>query len=226
MPKTKQSLEQRFWSKVEKTSTCWNWLGFTAGYGFFNNQGRMIRAHRFAFELIKGKIPENLVLDHLCRNRACVNPDHLEAVTSKINILRGIGIAAQKAKQTHCKRGHLLAGDNLSSYEAKKGKRRCKICEALKEKAYYQTHKEQEKARTKAYWQNHKEQRKDYDKAYYQTHKEQKKAYDKARYQSHNAKSEISKRLKLDEFLTISKPDRTAICATSPKLGTYRERDI
>lgn len=106
---------ERFWSKVEKTDTCWLWTGSLAsgGYGSFNYKYKHYRAHRLSYEQIRGEIPKGLVLDHLCRVRSCVNPDHLEAVTHRVNILRGIGGSAVNAKKTHCKNGHLLSGDNL-----------------------------------------------------------------------------------------------------------------
>ena len=84
----------------------------------------MVYAHRVAYEIIKGKIPDGLDLDHLCRNKVCVNPDHLEAVTRRENLMRGNTIIAKEVKQTHCKRGHPLSGNNLYFY----GFRRCKKC--------------------------------------------------------------------------------------------------
>src|SRR5947209_2044527 len=86
------SIEQRIWSKVEKTASCWNWNGSKLrGYGLFrvHSPQSMTYAHRFVYESIVGPIPEGLELDHLCRNPSCVNPDHLEAVPHKVNVLRG-----------------------------------------------------------------------------------------------------------------------------------------
>ena len=81
----------RFWNKVHKTETCWNWTGakFTNGYGCFHVDGQSVGAHRVSYEFSNGPIPLDLVIDHLCRNRICVRPDHLEAVTSVINVKRG-----------------------------------------------------------------------------------------------------------------------------------------
>lgn len=122
-----QTPEERFWPKVEKTDNCWTWKGAKSnGYGLFGYNGKVIPAHRFAYELLKRKIPEGFVLDHLCRNHSCVNPDHLEITTDKINILRGIGACAKNAIKTHCKRGHEFTEE--STHLCTSGSRRCRTC--------------------------------------------------------------------------------------------------
>ena len=120
----------RFWPKVKAVpSGCWEWMATLdrAGYGRFWLKGtRQVFAHRFAYELVKGKIPEGLQIDHLCREHKCVNPDHLEAVTSRVNLLRGIGIPAREAQQTACIHGHSFTPEN--TYLDRQGHRSCNIC--------------------------------------------------------------------------------------------------
>lgn len=118
-----------FWSRVEMTDTCWPWMGTTStgGYGSVSIKGKTYRTHRLAYELAKGSVPAGLVLDHLCHNPCCVNPDHLEPVTNQENVLRGIGPSAQHAKKTHCVRGHELTPDNLYTRPTRKW-RECRQC--------------------------------------------------------------------------------------------------
>jgi hypothetical protein len=124
---------ERFWEKVDKTGSCWTWGGCNngTGYGIFGcrrgGKWKMVYAHRWAFEKMRGPIPEGLELDHLCRNRSCVNPDHLEPVTARTNTLRGETITAANAAKTHCIKGHPLSGRNLTIRPT--GRRRCKACE-------------------------------------------------------------------------------------------------
>jgi len=106
---------------------CWQWIGpiSPGGYGAFSiahKSGRRI-AHRWSYEYHKGPIPEGLTIDHLCRNRACVNPDHLEAVTIQENLARAAG------RRSTCKRGH-----PIPAYEP--GVRRaCRQCQRLTDDA-------------------------------------------------------------------------------------------
>lgn len=129
---SKKSYEKFFWSKVLKTETCWLWKGglTTNGYGRFGKKP----AHRKSWEYLKGEIPANLVIDHLCRIKACVNPDHLEPVTDRTNTLRGMSPAAFNARKTYCYRGHKFDVENMSY---RKNKRHCRICARITTKKIY-----------------------------------------------------------------------------------------
>ncbi len=113
-------------------SDCWIWVGAKtpAGYGQLTVCSTVRYAHRLSYEFFVGPIPKGKQLDHLCRNRACFNPEHLEAVSVRENVLRGIGITAVRARAAHCIRGHLLAAPNLIA--SKKGFRVCKACRYMR----------------------------------------------------------------------------------------------
>jgi hypothetical protein len=119
--------QERFWAMVNKTDTCWLWQGSKAdgGYGKFNIGGVLYPAHRVAYQWLVGPIPEGLHLDHLCRVTNCVNPAHMEPVTTRENLLRGVGPSAVNARKMVCDQGHPLAGENLYSW---RGDRHCRIC--------------------------------------------------------------------------------------------------
>ncbi len=121
----------RFWSKVKKTDGCWLWTDVLQanGYGSIGvggRSGKKLLAHRISYEISHGPIPEGLQIDHLCRVRNCVNPSHLEAVTNRVNGLRGESFCAHHARKTHCPNGH--AYDTENTIEKKNGSRACRAC--------------------------------------------------------------------------------------------------
>lgn len=129
-------LAERFWSKVEVGHPlgCWLWVAADngVGYGAFWDGNRQVSAHRWAYEALVGPIPEGLVLDHLCRTRHCVNPDHLEPVTPRENVMRGNTLAAKRASQVSCHRGHPYDEKSTDSAD---GRRRCRACKKMTDAA-------------------------------------------------------------------------------------------
>ncbi len=121
----------RFWPKVDRADEdgCWLWTAALDqdGYGLFWDGRKTVRAHRWAYEQLHGPIPEGRELDHLCRTHACVRSSHLEPVTQRENILRGVGFAAANARKTHCLRGHEFTPEN--TYVREGGWRVCRQCQ-------------------------------------------------------------------------------------------------
>jgi hypothetical protein len=119
-PKT--DITARFWAKVERMDDCWLWVGRRSnGYGYFDVGRKSVRAHRFAYELERGPIPDGLELDHLCEVKNCVNPAHLEAVAHAENVAR-----IKRLRKTHCPHGHPYEGSNL--YIRPDGHQACRRC--------------------------------------------------------------------------------------------------
>lgn len=123
---------KKFMSKVTILSNgCWKWGGSLKkkGYGYFSLWPcrKTISAHRISYMWFIGDIANGLTLDHLCRNRYCVNPSHLEPVTNKENILRGEGLAAENIRKTHCAKGHEFTLENTYTRPGTKH-RSCREC--------------------------------------------------------------------------------------------------
>lgn len=116
---------------IEPNTGCWLWLGYVdrAGYGQVRHEGRLTTAHRAVYEIVRGETAAEDV-DHRCRVRSCVNPDHLEPVSHRENMRRGSGFAGENARKTHCKRGHAFTPENTRPHG--RGNRACKLCEKLR----------------------------------------------------------------------------------------------
>jgi hypothetical protein len=117
-------------------SGCWLWAGYVSrdGYGTVSAGKRMHKAHRMSYEAFVGPIPEGLDIDHLCRVRNCVNPEHLEPVTRQVNCLRGDTVAAKHAATTHCPQGHEYTPEN--TYSSKRGERDCRACRRVRNREW------------------------------------------------------------------------------------------
>lgn len=119
----------------EPNSGCWLWRGYLRrGYATFWFQGKNVPAHRFAYEMYRGPIPEHLNLDHACNTESCVNPSHVRPMTQRENVLRGRGLSANNARKTHCPEGHALRGDNLVF--TRDGARHCRICKNVRNRLW------------------------------------------------------------------------------------------
>ena len=137
------------WDRIDASGDCWEWTaGRSHGYGHTNIFGECRGVHRAVWQALVGDIPDGLQIDHLCRNRGCCNPDHMELVTPGENSRRGLGVGGRLGKnasskywsgRTHCPQGHEYAGDNLiSTTQGKKGwaRRVCRICKRARDRKH------------------------------------------------------------------------------------------
>src|SRR3990167_5119238 len=129
----RQKTQARFWSKAQKTAGCWNWLGrLNHGYGTFVLAGEARRfnrrPHRIAYGYLRQEVPAHMTIDHLCRNRGCVNPAHMEVVTMGANNMRGNSPSSLNKKKTACRHGQLFTEDNTYAEKGKPNERVCRTC--------------------------------------------------------------------------------------------------
>src|SRR5574343_253294 len=117
----------KFLSKISIGGTCWKWLSTKVkGYGVIKQNKKMYYAHRISFEMFNGSLNKKLVIDHICKNRDCVNPDHLRQVSRAINSTENsCSPCALNKLKTHCKNGHQLSDENIYKAKSLIGQRIC-----------------------------------------------------------------------------------------------------
>lgn len=155
MSRIVRPVEERFFSKVDKSGACWLWTaGLSDGYGTFYFKGTMTTAHRVAWLLKNGpdSLPGGLELDHICRVTKCVNPSHLRLLTHAENVLAGISPSAINKRKTKCKRGHDLRVDKRGRY--------CPTCQSNFQKRMIRSQTPEQRAirraKQAAYWKTFK----------------------------------------------------------------------
>jgi hypothetical protein len=135
----RRALEERFWEKVNKNGPngCWVWTASltSTGYGQIEVDYQKVKAHRVAYKLLVGDIPTDKELDHLCQNPVCVNPEHLQPVSHRDNVIRGKGWAKDNLAKTNCPQGHPYDLINTKFY---KNDRQCRTCKRARDlRSYY-----------------------------------------------------------------------------------------
>lgn len=136
IPELTPEQEDRFWSNVDvpaQPSCCWEWIGERnhKGYGRVSINASRFVVHRVAYSLLIEPVPEDMQIDHLCRTRYCVNPDHLQPVTNRENLVRGYGVIARSVRATHCPQGHAYTPENTRLYRRA---RVCRTCDIQKKR--------------------------------------------------------------------------------------------
>lgn len=169
---------ERFWAKIDKNgpipdisdplitspaTPCWEWTAARnsdTGYGAFVSppprKGKTAQAHRIMYMEVFGPVADGMHIDHMCRNRGCVNPEHLRCVTHQENILAGATVPAMRAKITHCPQGHEYTPENTEV--SKRRQRHCKTCRRARSEAFRATHRAEINARAAIYRAANREQ--------------------------------------------------------------------
>jgi hypothetical protein len=127
---------------IGDAESCWDWHGSLDRDGYGKASSRL--AHRVVYEALKGPVEDGLVIDHLCRNRVCCNPRHMEIVSNAENILRGSSWSAVNARKTHCPQGHPY--DEENTYLTRLGKRQCRSCHRKRDRERMRIKREQARA--------------------------------------------------------------------------------
>lgn len=168
---------EEFFSSIQfnESNWCWEWTrSLSAGYGYFRLYDKKISVHRISYQLFKGQIPNDKELDHLCRNTKCCNPEHLEPISHKENVLRGNGPTAINSQKTHCDNGHEYTLEN--TFIRKNGNRDCRMCMKISKRKSYNKHKDKRNAETLQHYHENRETIKSRRRELYRTnHSEERK---------------------------------------------------